>query len=197
MRSGLLLRAGLRYTVDRKDFAAARPQPAPGALPIDGLAAQPRGSNLSWDLGATQALSPASHVHARVATGYRAPSIQGRILFGNSISVARAERALSWEAGWKQDFLQRRARLGLAVFRYTVDDMQLTAGSGSVNQNRLVNAARVRGQGIEAEWLMRPNSEWTASLGASYNATRIRDAGLFVLPCGNGCTVLDPRHGAQ
>lgn len=195
-RPGLLLRAGLRYTKDSKDFFAARPQPAPGSLPIAGLAANPRGNDLSWDLGATQALSPDSHVYARLATGYRAPSIQGRILFGNSISVARAERALSWEAGWKQDFMQRHARLGLAVFRYTVDDMQLTAGSGSVNQNRLVNAAKVRGQGVEVEWLLRPNSEWTASAGASYNATRIRDASLFVLPCGNGCTVLDPRGTA-
>ncbi|KQV54369.1 MULTISPECIES: TonB-dependent receptor [unclassified Duganella] len=195
-RPGLLLRAGLRYTKDRKDFFAARPQPAPGAQPIAGLAAAPRGNDLSWDLGATQALSPDSHVYARVATGYRAPSIQGRILFGNSISVARAEQAVSWEAGWKQDFMQHRARLGLALFRYTVADMQLTAGSGVVNQNRLVNAAKVRGQGIEVEGLVRPNSEWTASVGASYNATRIRDAGLFVLPCGNGCTVLDPRGTA-
>lgn len=195
-RPGLLLRAGLRYTKDRKDFLAVRPQPAPGAQPIAALAAAPRGNDLSWDLGATQALSPDSHVYARVATGYRAPSIQGRILFGNSISVARAEQALSWEAGWKQDFMQRRARLGVALFRYTVDDMQLTAGSGVVNQNRLVNAAKVRGQGVEVEWLVHPSSEWTASLGGSYNATRIRDAGLFVLPCGNGCTVLDPRGTA-
>ena len=195
-RPGLLLRAGLRYTKDRKDFVAARPQAAPGASPIARLEAAPRGNDFSWDLGATQALSPDSHVYARLATGYRAPSIQGRILFGNSLSVARAEQARSWEAGWKQDLMQRRARLGLAVFRYTIDDMQLTAGSGVVNQNRLVNAARVRGQGAEVEWLVRPNSEWTASVGASYNATRIRDAGLFVLPCGNGCTVLDPRGTA-
>ncbi|WP_035375355.1 TonB-dependent receptor [Pseudoduganella violaceinigra] len=193
---GLLLRAGLRYTKDRKDFFAARPQPTPGAQPIAGLAAAPRSNDLSWDLGATQALSADSHLFARVATGYRAPSIQGRILFGNSISVARAEQALSWEAGWKKDFAERRARLGIAVFRYTVEDMQLTAGSGTVNQNRLVNAAKVRGQGVEVEWLARPNSTWTASLGGSYNATRIRDAGLFVLPCGNGCTVLDPRGTA-
>jgi len=195
-RPGLLLRAGLRYTKDRKDFSAARPQPAPGAQPIAGLAAAPRGNDVSWDLGATQALTPESHVYARIATGYRAPSIQGRILFGNSISIARAEQVLSWEAGWKQEFMQRRARLGLALFRYTVDDMQLTAGSGVINQNRLVNAARVRGQGVEVEWLLRPSSAWTASVGASYNATRIRDGSLFVLPCGNGCTVLGPRGTA-
>jgi iron complex outermembrane receptor protein len=195
-RPGLLLRAGLRYTRDRKDFFAARPQPAPGAQPIAGLSAAPRSNDVSWDLGATQALSPESHMYARLATGYRAPSIQGRILFGNSISVARAEQALSWEAGWKRDFAERHARLGVALFRYTVEDMQLTAGSGVVNQNRLVNAAKVRGQGVEMEFLIRPSSAWTASLGASYNATEIRDAGLFVLPCGNGCTVLDARGTA-
>lgn len=195
-RPGLQLRAGIRYTKDRKDFFATRPQPTPGAQPIAGLSAAPRSNDASWDLGATQALSPQSHVYARVATGYRAPSIQGRILFGNTISVAGAEQALSWEAGWKHDFNQRRSRLGVALFRYTVDDMQLTAGSGTVNQNRLVNAAKVRGQGVEVEWLTRPSSAWTASLGASYNATRVRDPGLFLLPCGNGCTVLDPRGTA-
>ncbi|WP_342119675.1 TonB-dependent receptor [Pseudoduganella sp. OTU4001] len=193
---GLLLRAGLRYTRDRKEFFATRPQPAPGGVPIPGLTADPRGNDLSWDLGATKELAPDSTLYARVATGYRAPSIQGRILFGNSISVARAEQALSWEAGWKLDFAQRRQRLGVALFRYTVDDMQLTAGSGTVNQNRLVNAAKVRGQGVEFEWLARPSSEWTASLGASFNDTEIRDPGLFVVPCGNGCTVLDPRPTA-
>ena len=195
-RPGLVLRAGARYTKDRKEFFATRPQPTPGAQPIAGLSAAPRGNDLSWDLSASQALAPGSNIYARVATGYRAPSIQGRILFGNSISVAGAEQALSWEAGWKHDFAGRKARIGAAVFHYTVEDMQLTAGSGAVNQNRLVNAAKVRGQGVELEWLYRPSSAWTASVGASYNATKIRDPGLFVLPCGNGCTVLDPRGTA-
>jgi iron complex outermembrane receptor protein len=193
--ASLNLRAGLRHTRDDKDFLAARPQPAPGGAVITGLAAHPHSTNLSWDTSALWTVAPATRLYARVATGYRAPSIQGRILFGNTISVAKAERALSWEGGVRHEWLQRRARASFGLFGYRVRDMQLTAGSGAVNQNRLVNASRVTGQGAEAELQWRPGDAWLASAGASYTATAIRDPGLFVLPCGNGCTVLDPKGG--
>lgn len=191
----LHLRAGLRHTSDDKDFLAARPQPAPGAAVIAGLTAQPHSSNLSWDASALWSVQPATRLYARMATGYRAPSIQGRILFGNTISVANAERALSWESGVRHEWLERRARASFGLFGYRVRDMQLTAGSGTVNQNRLVNASRVTGQGAEGEGQWRPDDAWLASAGASYTKTEIRDPGLFVLPCGNGCAVLDPKGG--
>lgn len=188
----LKLRAGLRYTDDARDLTAARTMAAPGAILVGPLRAAPQSSNTSWDASAAYEFSRASTVYARVATGYRAPSIQGRILFGNSISVANAEHALSWEAGLKQDLFERRARASLNLFRYTVRDMQLTAGSGTLNQNRLINAARVEGQGVEAEFQANLSDAFKLGAGASYNDVRIRDAALFVLPCGNGCVVLDP-----
>lgn len=189
----LTLRAGLRYTDDRKDFSAARTMATPGGVPAGPFYAQPHTSNVSWDASGVYAASPQTNWYARVATGYRAPSIQGRLIFGSSISIAGAERALSYEAGIKQDLLNRRARMSVSLFQFRVKDMQLTAGSGVINQNRLVNAARVEGQGVEAEFQANLGDAFKVSMGGSYNDMRIRDKALFVLPCGNGCTVLDPK----
>jgi iron complex outermembrane receptor protein len=189
VRPGLTLRAGLRHTKDRRDLTAERTM---GPTLVGPLSAHPRSSNTSWDGSASYALDADSQLYARVATGYRAPSIQGRLLFGNSISMANAERALSYEAGIKRDLLQRRARASLSVFSYTVKDMQLTAGSGTVNQNRLINAAKVEGHGVEGELQANLSDAFKLSLGGSYNDVRIKDPALFVLPCGNGCVVLDP-----
>ncbi|MES2017333.1 MAG: TonB-dependent receptor [Pseudomonadota bacterium] len=188
----LTLRAGLRYTDDKRDFTASRTMVAPGGTLVGPLLATPHSTNTSWDASADYELSKTSQLYARVATGYRAPSIQGRILFSNRISVADAEHAISYEVGLKQDLLNKRARASASVFRYTVKDMQLTAGSGAINQNRLINAAKVEGQGVEGEFVANLSDAFKLSVGGSYNDVRIKDADLFILPCGNGCVVLDP-----
>ncbi|ELX08322.1 TonB dependent receptor protein [Janthinobacterium sp. HH01] len=188
----LKLRAGLRYTDDDRDLTASRTMAAPGASLLGPLQATPHSSNVSWDASADYELSKTSQLYARVATGYRAPSIQGRILFGNSISVANAEHAISYEVGLKQDLFNKHARGSLSLFRYSVKDMQLTAGSGTVNQNRLINAAKVEGHGVEGEFQANLSDALKLSVGGSYNDVRIKDPALFVLPCGNGCAVLDP-----
>ncbi|HEU4853568.1 MAG TPA: TonB-dependent receptor [Telluria sp.] len=189
----LKMRAGLRYTDDKKDFTASRTVNPFDDLPgIGPLTANPESNNTSWDLSGTYEMSADTNVYARLATGYRAPSIQGRILFGNTISVADSERAASFEVGVKQELFNRRARLSATVFRYNVKDLQLTAGSGGVNQNRLVNADKATGQGVELDFQAILTPELRMTLGASYNDTEIKDPGLFVAPCGAGCTVLDP-----
>jgi len=183
------VRGGVRYTNDKKDFDASRPVSPFGNPTVGPLTAHPSDTNVSWDLSGTYELTKDTNLYARVATGYRAPSIQGRILFGDTISVANSERVLSYEGGVKQDLFNRRARLSASVFQYRVNDMQLTAGSGSVNQNRLVNASKATGQGAEIDFQAILTDELRLTLGGSYNDTEIKDAGLFVAPCGGGCSV--------
>lgn len=189
INSAWKVRGGLRYTNDKKDFSAVRTLDPNGSHTIGPLTANPEATNYSWDLSSNYVVNPDTNVYARVATGYRAPSIQGRILFSDSISVAGAERNLSYEAGIKQDLFEKRARLSATAYHYRVKDMQLTAGSGAVNQNRLVNAAKVEGQGVELEFMAILSTDWRMTLGGSYNDTEIKDPNLFVAPCGNGCTV--------
>jgi iron complex outermembrane recepter protein len=185
----LKLRAGLRYTDDQKDFVAERTVNPFGGPRLAKLTANPEATNTSGELSAVYELNKDTNLFARFASGFRAPSIQGRILFGDTISVANEEKNRSFEIGIKQDLFNRRARISATAFKFRVSDLQLTAGSGSVNQNRLVNADRAEGQGFELDLQANLNQNFRLTVNASYNDTEIKDSKLFVAPCGGGCTV--------
>ncbi|WP_426341589.1 TonB-dependent receptor [Pseudoduganella sp. S-14] len=188
------LRAGVRYTKDKKDFVATRVEPL---LPPPNVATNylnDTSNNVSWDLSGTYTLNKDTNLFGRVATGYRAPSMQGRLFdLTSKPSQADAEKALSVEFGVKQDLFDRRARMSATVFNYRVKDKQLTAGSGTVNMNQLINADKVTGRGVELDLQANLSDAWAVTFGTSYNDTKIKDADLFVQSCGGGCTPLDPR----
>ena len=193
----LKLRAGLRYTSDQKDFSARRVE----ATTAGPFVINNDSNNVSWDLSGTYALDKNTNLFARIATGYRAPSMQGRLNgLADRPSFADAEKALSYEAGIKQELFDRRARVSASVFQYRVNDKQLTAGSGVINMNQLINADKVTGQGVELDLQAVLSDSLRMTLGGSYNDTEIKDGGLFVQQCGNfantgglaGCTVTDP-----
>jgi iron complex outermembrane receptor protein len=186
------VRAGLRYTDDRKDFYAQRFVSPIGAGATQRLTAKPSDTNVSWDLSSTYALNADTNVYARIATGFRAPSIQGRLLFGDTLSVGQSETVLSYEAGVKQELFGRRARLSANVFRYRIKDMQLTAVGGTANFNRLINADKAVGQGFELDLQANLSDALQLTVGGSYNDTEIRDRNLSIAACGSGCTVRDP-----
>jgi hypothetical protein len=48
------------------------------------------------------------------------------------------------------------------------------------------------GQGFELDLEALFTDRLSVTLGASYNDTEIKDAGLAIQPCGGGCTVTDP-----
>ncbi len=191
-----VLRGGVRYTKDEKDFVAERfqsPLAFLGVGPLDPIFVSTSDSDVSWDLSGVWTLSDATNVYARVARGFRAPAIQGRVLFGDVVSIADSETVLSYEAGIKTELVENRARMGFSVFRYEVDDQQLTAVGGNANFNTLINANQTIGQGFEVDLDAYLTDELLVTFGASYNDTEINDPGLAIAPCGGGCTVLDPR----
>jgi iron complex outermembrane receptor protein len=189
----LEVRAGLRYTKDKKTFVANRIQAPPFSPTFTGsLSTETNASNTSGDLSATWTVNPDVNVYGRLATGFRAPSIQGRLLFGDTLSVADSEKVTSVEAGVKADLFERRARISAGVFRYQIKDQQLTAVGGQANFNQLVNAAKTIGQGFEADFQAYVLDQLLVTLGASYNKTKIKDPNLAIQGCGGGCTVLDP-----
>jgi iron complex outermembrane receptor protein len=166
------------------------------------LNAKTSDKKLSWDLSATYALDRDTNLYARAATGFRASSVQGASAF-NDQSIAGPENNTSIEAGVKADLLNRRARLNLGVFSYTVKDLQLTAVGGAANANILLNAKKAAGQGFEMDLQAYLTDNLLASLGVGYNDTKIKDPNLVVSVCGNGqyitrpnCTVLDPQPSA-
>jgi iron complex outermembrane recepter protein len=186
------LRAGVRYTKDEKDFSAERFLSPVGAGPIGPITVDTDEDNVSWDVSGTWAVSDSTNVYARVAQGFRAPSIQGRLLFGDAVSVADAEEILSFEAGIKTSLFDGRGRLAFSVYQYTMDDQQLTAVGGGANFNTLLNADQTDGQGAELDFEAYLTENFLVTVGASYNDTEIDDPDLAVQACNGGCTFLDP-----
>ena len=196
--SGLTLQAGARWNHDKKELTADRlfdnRPPFISSGPIDPNTLKVKDSVLTWDLSAIQELNQDINVYARVAKGYRAPALQGRILFDDSMSSADSENTMSYEAGIKTVLLDRRLRFNLTAYYFKTKDLQLSAVGGVQNANLLLNADAVKGHGFEAELEARPARGLTMTAGLSYNYTKIHDDDLTVEPCGSipACTVLDP-----
>ncbi len=190
----LEIAGGLRFSHDAKDYSAWRDE-APavtGAGAIGPIRRNPTDNAWSGDLSMRYAASPRVQTYLRAARGFRAPSIQGRLLFGDEVSIAGTETIHSIEGGAKMRLWDGRLRFDLSAFHYRLRNQQLTAVGGETNFNRLVNADRTLGRGFEAEVALAPPGGMQFSGGLSYNHTRIDDKGLAVQPCGAPCTVLDP-----
>jgi iron complex outermembrane receptor protein len=210
------VRAGLRYTRDKKTFGVedynsndfvpcVGPNlgfvPGPPKCTLAQLAAQgpitasPSDNKLNWDASATYALSKDVNVYARVGTAFRASSVQGAGPF-NGQSQASPENNTSIEAGIKADLLNKRARLNFGVFSYEVKDLQLTAVGGGSNSNVLLNAKKATGQGFELDLQALLTDNLLATLGVGYNKTQIKDSGLAIAYCtACGVTVTNPTAG--
>jgi len=185
----LKLRGGVRYTSDDKNFTAERTVSPFGAPPTGLITANPNDTDLSWDASLVWASSENVSYFGRVARGYRAPSVQGRLLFGDTISVAKSESVISYEAGIKTQLLDNRLRASFTVFYYDMSDQQLTAVGGGANFNRLVNADETVGQGFEFDLEAYITDNLLVTFGASRNDTEIHDRNLTTQICGSGCTV--------
>ncbi len=155
------LKGGLRYTTDKKDFSAERPDPTfqlPTVRPIE---VSTDADLVTWDLSTTYKATENVNLYGRVGTGFRAPSIQGRILFcadfegglnpaTNCVSVAHEEKLISFEAGVKTQ-VARKLRLNVDGFVYNVDGQQIVAVGGQYNTATLLNADKTKGYGFEAD----------------------------------------------
>lgn len=183
---------GIRYSDDKKDFLAQRTLSPFGAPATAILRANPDTSEVSFNVNATYAVSDNLNAYARIARGYRAPSIQGRLVFGDTLSIADKETVMSYEAGIKGKLPDARARFDAAVFYYRAKDLQITAVGGGANFNRLLNADKATGYGFEFNAEAEPVDRLLLTAGLSYNHTELQDPNLFTQPCGSGCTVLDP-----
>ena len=194
MLENLELGAGLRLSHDAKNYKAWRDQ-APavtGAGALGPIHENPEDTVWSGDMSLRYQVTPRVQTYLRAARGFRAPSIQGRLLFGDAVTVADTETILSFEGGTKLRLWDQRLHLNMAAFHYFMQDQQLTAVGGETNFNRLVNADSTIGRGVEAELVFMPIIALEISAGLSYNQTRIDDPNLAVQGCGAPCTILDP-----
>lgn len=210
----LSVTGGIRYNDDERDFVVVRSRDTqfPTFLqnPLGTVTREVSDDTITWDLSATYAASDDVKLYAKVARGYRAPSIQGRVLFPpatatpleDGVTVADSETITSYEAGIKSTLWGGRARINLTAFYFDLNDAQLTAVGGDVNANRLINADNVRGYGFELDAELAPTDNLFFTAGLSFNDTEIQDQGLTTAACGavrvdtfpdvSLCTILDP-----
>ncbi len=210
----LSVTGGIRYNDDKRRYSVVRSKDTqfPGFLqnPLGTVNRRVSDNNVTWDANIAYAATDDINLYARVARGYRAPSIQGRILFPpatatpleSGVTIGDSETITSYEAGIKSTVLGGRGRINLSGYRYDLNDAQLTAVGGGVNANRLINAKNVRGYGFELDAELAPVDRLLLTAGLSYNHTEIRDAGLTTAACGatrvdtfpnvSLCTILDP-----
>ena len=198
---------GARFTDEEKSFRVERfTSPIGGGAfgPVDGSVGD---DQISWDLSATYAVNDDVNVYGKVAKGFRGPSVQGRLVFGNTVSDADSETVLSYEAGVKSELLDNRLRVNAAAFFYEIEDQQLTIVGGQTNTVQLFNADKGQGYGfeIDAEAALFENLLLTA--GLSYNKTEFKDPTLRTTGCGQAdtdndgfadvslCTIQDPFTG--
>jgi len=185
----LTLVGGLRYTNDDKTTTIEQANFPISPNPIKVDDAEP-----SWDISANYVLNDQVNLYARVARGFRGPSIQARnVAFFGDPSVADSETILSGEVGMKSSFFDDRIRLNGAIYYYEISDQQFTAIGGASNSVQLLNADKGVGSGfdLDTEFLITDNLY--LSVGFSYNKTEIQDSDLRVAVCGSGlCSVTDP-----
>jgi iron complex outermembrane receptor protein len=186
MSEDLTITAGIRYTDDEKDLNVI-------AAPVATGTTSASDEQVSWDLSALYTLSDTTNLYARVASGFRGPSIQGRdVTFFGVPSVAKSETIMSYEAGFKTE--GDMARINGAAFYYVIDDVQLTAVGGAGNLIQLINAEEAVGYGFEVDAEFAPSDNLLITAGFSYNHTEINDPNLLVGGCAQ-CTVTDTPNG--
>ncbi|MCG8443977.1 MAG: TonB-dependent receptor, partial [Caulobacterales bacterium] len=183
----LTVSGGVRFTEDEKSLVAVE-----SPLPTDPVNVSDE--EVSWDISGLYAVSPDVSLFARVARGFRGPTIQGRdIAFFGAPSVADSETSISYEGGVKTQLFNGRARFNATGFYYEVSDLQLSAVGGAGNLIQLVNADQGVGYGIELEGEAFLTDNLFVTGGFGWNDTELQDPDLEVGPCGSGqCTPLDP-----
>lgn len=197
--------AGLRQTNDEKHTRLLKTaDTAAGVVTYRGRTdVKMSDTTPSWDVSAMYRLTPDVSVYAKVARGFRGPTIQGRsAVFNADFTTADSETILSWEAGVKSTLWDNRLRLNATAFTYTVNDIQLN-GNDSNGNGVLFNADKAKAYGLEADMELRPVPNLSLSAGISLLHSEIQDDRVYAQVCAlNGvvvCTVNDPtlRIGAN
>jgi iron complex outermembrane recepter protein len=144
--------AGLRYTKDTKEvFRQLHSNFVPAAALCDVR------SKKSWDAvtgtaGLDYKISDQTLAYAKVSRGYKA----GGFNPGECSNSFNPETIWAYEGGLKSTFADGQARVNLAGFYYTFNNIQFTTYIG--NASTIRNAANAKLYGLEAEYTIRPRA---------------------------------------
>jgi iron complex outermembrane receptor protein len=177
----LTLTGGVRVTNDSKETTllktantVANVSTFTGATDVKLSATKP-----SWDVSLLYRVDPDVSLYARVARGFRGPTIQGRsAVFNSPFTTANSETNTSFEAGVKTAWLDNAVHFNLTGFYYIVNNIQLN-GNDSNGNGVLFNANKARGYGMEGELEVRPVKNFHVNMGLSLLHTEIDDSNVY------------------
>ena len=133
--------------------------------------------NFTYDLTLSYEVAPDVLAYGTYARSFKTIGINQNGLptdaNGQPISetgTIRPETVDHFEIGLKSQFWDRRATLNLAAFRTDIRDYQAIVNNGQFGVLRgfLANADKVRSQGIEADFAIRPSQRFNAYTNAAY-----------------------------
>ncbi|MBX3431666.1 MAG: TonB-dependent receptor [Hyphomonadaceae bacterium] len=195
----LTLSLGARYTQEEKDAQVSRIRGSTNDL--DGAVVVPgefmvggnidtqtlnysdspfdlRWHDLSPRVGIQWEPNPDTNLYAYFAQGFRAGGVNFRTTTLGSALVSGAPQAFdpeeqdSFEIGWKQDFMDGRARMNFAVFHNIIDNMQRETNvpDPAGVQQVIVNAgeAEIQGAELEARFAVTDNFLLTMQVGYTH-----------------------------
>jgi len=133
--------------------------------------------NFSYDLTASYELASDILAYATYAKSFKTVGINQNGLptdaAGNPITSAgtiKPESVNHFEIGLKTQFWDRRATFNLSAFRTDITNYQATVTNGQLGVLRgyLANAGKVRSQGLEADFSIRPSERFSAYASGAY-----------------------------
>lgn len=196
LSDALTVQPGIRINYDRKEGFYNRvvtngdgslltcPQPAGSIGAARCGVYQPQTSapsvgdwNFSYDFNLNYKLAPDVLAYATFAKSFKTVGINQNGLPTDaqnnpilSAGVIRPESVNHFEIGLKTQFLNRKATFNLTGFLTEISNYQATVNNGQLGVLRgyLANADKVRSQGIEADFKVRPSDRFSLYANAAY-----------------------------
>ena len=146
--------------------------------------------NFSYDLNANYKVAQDVLAYASYAKSFKTFGINqnGLPLDAAGVPIATAgvvkpESVNHFELGVKTQFLDSKATFNLTAFRTDIKNYQATVTNGQLGVLRgyLANAGKVRSQGLEADFKIRPSDRFSAYVNGAY--TDAKYATFVDAPC--------------
>ncbi len=186
----LILTGGIRYTHDKRDGVSdtstiGTPYAAT-SIPFH-YDVSVKGNNLSYLASASYKLSDDVLAYVSYSTGYKGAglNLNAAVSAGTPL-VLTPEKVRNWEAGLKQQYLDRRLTLNLSAFSTNLTGLQANVVPSNGNRSYLANVGDVRSRGFEAEGVLEATEALTLRLNGSYNDATYKD--YRNAPCPVGVT---------
>ena len=198
---GLTIQPGFRVNYDKKDglydsvvtnsagqlvnFTSTDPRIVAqrGVLAPQRFQAKFSDWNFSYDLTLSYEVAPDILAYATYAKSFKSGGVNlngvPNDATGNPIlaaGIVSPESVNHYEAGIKAQFWGRKATLNLAAFRTDIGNYQalVTNGQLGVLRGYLANADKVRTQGLEADFSLRPSERFNVYLNGTYVDAKYR-----------------------